>query len=237
MQSGPLADARVRHAINHALDTDGIVVAAFAGTGSPAAGPLSPLSLFAAEVEPFEYDVELARELMAQAGYSDGFSVSLLTNAGNQARADVAEMVQNQLRAINIDVAITVYEQALFLERTSVGDHDLFVFGTTPANPDPNTLLYAMFHSDMAGGPGNRMFYSNPRVDELLDRGRAELDPAVRGQMYVDIQHLIRDDAPQVFLHQGEELHIARSNVRNFSATPNGVHMFWQVYFGDSFED
>ncbi|MCL2616837.1 MAG: ABC transporter substrate-binding protein [Defluviitaleaceae bacterium] len=233
VMNGPLADARVRHAINHALDTQAIVEAAFAGTGSLANGPLSPLSAFTTELEPFEFDVELARDLMVQAGYADGFSVSLLTNAGNQARADVAEIVQNQLRAINIEVVISIYEHALFLERTAAGDHDMFVFGTTAANPDPNTLLYSMFHTDMAGGPGNRMFYSNPEVDRLLDEGRAQLDPDIRKIMYADAQRTIRDDAPQVFLHQGEELHLSRANVRNFSATANGVQWFWQVTFED----
>ena len=231
MQSYPLADIRVRHAINHALNTEAIAMTAFSGTGSPATGPLSSLSLFSVDVEPFEFDVERALELMAQAGYSEGFRLSVATNAGNQVRADIAEMVQNQLRAINIDVTIDIYEHAIFLERTAAGYHDMFVFGTTPANPDPNTLLYSMFHSSMFGAPGNRMFYYNPEVDRLLHMGRAELDKAVRAQMYADVQHLIRDDAPQVFLHQGEEIHISRSNVRNFSATANGVHRFWQIYF------
>jgi len=233
MQNYPLADVRVRHAINHALDTETIALAAFSGTGSPAAGPLSRLSLFAVDVEPFEFNVERALELMAEAGYADGFELSISTNAGNQVRADIAEMVQNQLRAINIDLTIDIYEHAVFLEHTAAGEHDLFVFGTTPANPDPNTLLYSMFHSSMSGAPGNRMFYRNPEVDRLLDDGRAELDQAVRAQMYADIQHMIRNDAPQVFLHQGEEMHISRSNVRNFSATANGVHRFWQIYFED----
>jgi len=233
MQDGPLADVRVRHAINYALDTEAIAFAAFSGTGSHATGPLSQLSLFAVDVEPFEFDVERALELMAEAGYADGFELNLFTNAGNQVRSDIAEMVQNQLRVINIDVTVDIYENAIFLERTAVGEHDLFVFGTTPANPDPNTLLYSMFHSSMSGAPGNRMFYHNPEVDRLLHYGRAELDKAIRAQMYADAQHIIRDDAPQVFLHQGEEMHIARSNVRNFFATANGVHWFWQVYFED----
>jgi len=230
-QKPPFDDVRVRHAINHALDVEAIAAIAFGGTGSVSTGPLTPLHLHYIEVEPFEFNVELARELLAEAGFPDGFSTTIWSNSGNQQRADVAEMVQNQLRAIDIDVTVEIIEWATYLELTGAGDHYMCILGWVGGNTDPNTGLFMTYHSSNFGGPGNRSFYHNPEVDRLLMEGRGVVDYAERAAIYAEIQHLIRDDAPMVFLHVGEELALSSPDVRGFAPAPTQLPWFWQVYF------
>lgn len=230
-QRPPFDDVRVRHAINHALDIEAIAAIAFGGTGAVSTGPLTPLHLHYIDVEPFEFNVELARELMAEAGFPNGFSTTIWSNAGNQQRADVAEMVQNQLREIDIDVSVEIIEWATYLELTGAGEHYMCILGWVGGNTDPNTGLFMTYHSSNAGSPGNRSFYHNPEVDRLLMEGRGAVDYAERAEIYAEVQRLIRDDAPMVFLHVGEEIALSSPYVRGFAPAPTQLPWFWEVYF------
>jgi len=225
---GPLQDLRVREAITHALQMEAIVTAAFSGSGSVADSPMTPMSNYHVSTAPYVFDIERARELMAEAGYADGFNVNFWTNSGNQPRADVAEMIQNQLRAINISVNIEVLEWATFIERTTDGDHDMMMIGWSGGDPDPDSQLFNVFHSSNFGGAGNRAFYHNPDVDRWLDEGRSEVNSDVRRQLYENIQHQIRADIPVLFVRHGEELDLSTPAVRGYVP---GSSVFWEVYF------
>ena len=229
-QSGPLADVRVRHAIAHAINIPPIIDAAWFGTGMQATGPLTTLHTHTVATEPFEFDLDRSRELLAEAGYADGLSLRFWTNAGNQARADVAEMVQAQLRQVDIDVELEIIEWGTYLEATAAGEHDMFILGWI-SQPDPHMGLNMLFHSDNVGSPGNRSFTMDPTIDRLIEEGKSELDFNRRGEIYAELQHYIRDLAPHIFLHFGEELAITRPEVRNFFMAPSGSPWFWEVYF------
>src|SRR5699024_9681037 len=96
--------------INYAVDVDAIVEAVYMGQAVPASSPISE-DVWGAntDLEPYEYDPEKARELLAEAGYEDGFSTSIWTN-DNALRVEIAEIVQAQLADVGIDVAVEVVE-------------------------------------------------------------------------------------------------------------------------------
>ncbi|MCL2617279.1 MAG: ABC transporter substrate-binding protein, partial [Defluviitaleaceae bacterium] len=229
----PTYDVRVRQAIAYALDLDAIVQHAFHGAGAPAQGPLTTSHQFFVPTEPFPFDLDRARELMAEAGYPDGFSVNFWVNEGNQMRFDAAVIVQNQLRQIDIDVNVEVLEWSSYLERTANAEHDMFILGWISGNPDPDTGLWMVFHGINSGLPGNRSFFDHPEANELLERGRGEVDDAVRAEIYARIQHIIRDEAPHIFMWEGEELIVSTPAVQNFFANPTGSPWFWEVYFAE----
>lgn len=227
----PFDDVRVRQAINYAVDMEAIVKAVFLGAGAPSKGPLGP-NVWAShqDLVPFGFDLARARELMAEAGLADGFTTTIWTNE-NQQRIDIAEILQNQLREINITATAQVLEWGAYLDGTAAGEHDMFILGWVTVTGDPDYGLFPLFHSSQMGAAGNRTFYSNPRVDELLDLGRASVDPAVRKAAYMEAQEIIRDEAPWIFTWTGEELNATRSNVVGFKNHPAGHPKLFTVSF------
>lgn len=230
-KKAPYDDARVRQAINYALNMDIIVEAVYQGVGEPSKGPLGP-NVWASNqsLEQYGFDVEKAKALMKEAGYENGFTTTIWTN-DNQQRMDIAEIVQNQLRAINIDTTVKVVEWGAYLDGTANGEHDMFILGWVTVTGDPDYGLYALFHSSQHGAAGNRTFYTNARVDELLDNARKSIDPNERQAAYTEAQKIIRDEAPWVFTWTGENLTGTQKNVRGFTQHPAGHHKLHKVFF------
>lgn len=230
-KKAPYDNVKVRQAINYALDMAAIVDAVYGGVGAPSKGPLGP-NVWASnqDLQEYGFDVEKAKELMKEAGFENGFKTTIWTN-DNQQRMDIAEIVQNQLRAINIEAEVKVVEWGAYLDGTAAGEHDMFILGWVTVTGDPDYGLYALFHSSQHGAAGNRTFYSNARVDELLDAARVTADPAAREAAYKEAQEIIRDEAPWIFTWTGENLSGTRSNVKGFSQHPAGHHKLTGVYF------
>lgn len=229
MAKEPFDDIRVRQAINYALDMGPIVENVYMGLGQPAKGALGPVVWGAnQDVRSYEQDLDKAKQLLTEAGYPDGFSTTLWTN-DNQQRMDIAEIVKNQLGQIGIEVSIEILEWGAYLERTGAGEHDMFILGWVTVTGDPDYGLYALFHSSQVGAAGNRTFYVNEEVDELLDLGRSESDEQVRFDAYQRVQEIIAEDAPWVFTWVGEEAVGVRNYVKGFTIHPAGHHALYGV--------
>ena len=228
-QKEPFDDVRVRQAINYAIDVESIIDTVMEGSGEIATGPIGPMVWAANDnLEPYGYDVDRARELLEEAGYGDGFSTTIWTN-DNQLRQDIAQIAQSQLGEIGIEIDIEVLEWGAYLDGTAAGDHDMFILGWVTVTGDPDYGLYALFHSEQFGAAGNRTFYANDRVDELLEEARRSADPDVREAAYMEVQEIVRDEAPWLFLNTGEERTGLRSNVSGFRNHPAGHHQLWNV--------
>ena len=229
VQKEPLNDVRVRQAIHHAIDVDTLVDVLYEGQAVRAAGPLSP-RIFGAhpDLAPYAYDPDRARALLAEAGYPDGFRITLWTNEA-PLRMQLAEVVQENLRAVGITADIQVMEWGAFVHETGAGRHDMAILGWMVLTGDADYGLYPLFHSSQQGAAGNRSFYSNPRVDELLERGRANSDPEVRLAAYREAQEIIRDEVPMVFLVHVQDATGIRDSVAGFVANPTRIHRLVHV--------
>ena len=177
-----------------------LVEVIYAGQAAQAFGPLSP-KVFGAhtDLEPYPYDPQRARELLAQAGYPNGFRTSIWTN-DNPLRIQIAEVLQQNLADIGVQADVEVVEWGAYLENTGAGLHDMFILGWVTVTADADYGLYALFHSSQHGSAGNRTFYTNDRVDELLDYARSTSDPDARLAAYLEVQEILREEAPWVFL-------------------------------------
>jgi peptide/nickel transport system substrate-binding protein len=228
-QKAPFDDVRVRQAINYALDAEIIVDVILEGQGIAATSPISP-QVFGAhpDLEPYGYDPERARELLAEAGHGDGFSTTLWTN-DNPIRIQIAEIAQAQLGEVGIDVDVQVLEWSTYLADTAAGLHDMFILGWVTVTADADYGLYALFHSSQFGSPGNRSFWAHDRVDELLDLGRATADPDERVAIYHEAQEIIAEEAPWIFLNITIETTGTRDNIEGFVAHPAGHHRLYSV--------
>ncbi|MGO1589412.1 MAG: glutathione ABC transporter substrate-binding protein, partial [Alkalibacterium gilvum] len=160
----PYDNKLVRQALSKAIDKDTIIEGIYQGIGLPATSPLAPdVFGYDEDVSGLEYNVEEAKELLAEAGYEDGFSTTLWTN-DNQDRIDIATNVQAQLQEIGVDVEIEIVEWGAYLENTAAGEHDMFILGWSTVTGDADYGMYPLFHSDNYGTAGNRTFFS---TDEL----------------------------------------------------------------------
>jgi ABC-type transport system substrate-binding protein len=203
---GPLRDVRVRQAINHAIDVPTIINSLVSGRGTPAAGVIPPTLEGADESRrPYGFDVNRAKQLLAEAGHPNGIDVDLWVGA-NPIFMRMAEAVQGYLNQAGIRTKIVQRETAAAREASRAGQTDLFLKDWFADYPDAENFLYPLLHSANKGVGGNISFYENPRFDQLVTASRRELDDARRVQLYRDADALAFQDAPMVFLYFYNEL-------------------------------
>jgi peptide/nickel transport system substrate-binding protein len=225
----PFDNVKVRQAINLAIDKEMIIQGVYNNVGTMATAPMGPgVWGHNSDLTGWDYDVEKAKALLKEAGYPDGFKTTIWTN-DNKERVDVAEVVQSQLKGVGIDVEIKVMEWGAYLDATSKGEHDMFILGWSNMTGDADYNQFFLFHTDAQGEIGNRSFYSNPRVDELIDLGRKETDSAKRQEYYNEAQAIEMEEAPMVFLRNDENLMAVGADVNGFWMSPAGIYMLEDV--------
>ncbi|CAD2079551.1 diguanylate phosphodiesterase [Jeotgalicoccus coquinae] len=212
-QKGPLEDKRVRQAIGHMVDKETIMEGIYYGVGRTMKGALQEELLgYNEDLEDLEYDPERAKELLEEAGYGDGFEMNIMTNDTPE-RVDLAIYLQEELKEVGIKLNIEQLEWGAYLEAVSNGEHDLFILGWPNPVGDPDQGIWPLFHSSMQGAPGNRSFFDNAKVDELLEQGRRELDEEKRKEIYQEIDKILVEEQPAVFIRQSQSANAARTEV------------------------
>jgi peptide/nickel transport system substrate-binding protein len=230
VQKEPFDDVRVRQAISMAIDKQQIIEGVMNGVGIEAVGPLAPPVFgYDESVSGIEYDPEQAQELLAEAGYEDGFSTTIWTN-DNEQRVDIAVNVQAQLEEIGVEVEIEELEWGAYLERTANGEHDMYILGWSTVTSDADYGMYPLFHSDSLGETGNRSFIEDDELDELLDEARRETDPDARQELYSQAQELLVELAPMLYLNHQEYLLGVNDSVKDFFVDAQGIYQIKQTY-------
>ena len=223
----PFDDMKVRQAISYAIDREEIVAGVYDDMGIPAKGPLAPgVWGYSEDLEGQEYDIEKAKELLAETDVADGFDTTIWVNDDQQI-IDTAVYIQNELAELNINVEIEQFEWGAYLETLANGNHEMFILGWTTVTGDADYGLYALFHSKNQGAAGNRVFYDNPEVDDLLDAGRAEIDDEARQQIYTDIEEILVEESPSSYLfHVQFAVGYNESSLSEVEIDPTGrVHL------------
>ncbi|MDR0999410.1 MAG: ABC transporter substrate-binding protein [Clostridiales bacterium] len=227
----PLTDANVRLALVKALNVESMVQAVFFGTGVPSYGLMSSQVWgYNDEYPPYSYDPEAAKNLLADAGYPDGFEITLMVS-DNQDRMNMAEIMQNQWKAIGISSKLQVFETGTFFDHYGKNDYDICIVGMTTVTRDADYGLNQMWPTS-ATPEGMEPLYSNPEVDRMLEDGRKLTDDeATRKKLYFDIQKIILDYVPMVPLFESEVLAASRANLKGFEMNAAEHFMFKQCYF------
>ena len=218
----PFDNVKVRQAINYAIDKEAIYNVVYQGTGAIAEAPMSSVVwAFNDELPAHEYNVEKAKALLAEAGYPDGFKMTMTTDESQQ-RQDTAEMVQAQLAAVGIEVEIQPLERTTYIGKVCEGALEAFSLGWASDTGDPDYALFASFHSSQHGEGGNMSFYTNPRVDELLEIGRTSTDQEARKAAYLEAQAIVWEEVPCIFLQCPEDLYAYSADLQNFGVYSDG---------------
>ncbi|MFW6364336.1 MAG: ABC transporter substrate-binding protein, partial [Spirochaeta sp.] len=174
---------------------------------------------------------------LAEAGYEDGFSMTLHHPTGRYPMdATVAEAIQDMLSEVGIDVTLETREWTSYLSFTGQAvdeaDYDAFLLGWGTVTLDADYGLYALLHTNQWNPNGNnRGFYSNPRVDTLLDQARVETDTELREEYYEEAIEVIWDDAPWIYLYNEGQINAVRSNVGGLIHHPLENLSAWNAYF------
>ena len=221
----PFDDVRVRQAIASAIDRKEIVATAEFGMAEPS-GPIpasvkswaKPLS----ELPFTKQDLAKAKELLAQAGYPDGFSFKIVTSPTFEGGLAVAQVIQDQLKKIGLKPELEVIEWGIYIDRWVKRDFDSMV-ELRGGSPDPDRFLYRTIHS--TGGVNNFLFKDN-EVDRLLDEGRKLTKNEDRKPVYDNLQVLLSEKAPVIFLYVPFETQVLRSKVKNFKQVGDGSLSF-----------
>ena len=236
LKKAPFDDIRVRQAMNYAIDKNEIIKGVLLGLGEPIASPYKPGTRWNnSKLSPYPYNPSKALALLQEAGYeknADGvlvkdgkpFEFEILTNQNKQ-REMTAVLVQRRLKEIGIDVKIRVIEWASFINRfIKTGEFKAVVLGWS-LSLDPDQ--YNIWHSSQQGpGQFNFVGYENPRVDELLEVGRRELDTSKREKIYHEFSKLMLEDSPIVYLYAGYGLSAINKRVQGIKkpAPPAGIY-------------
>jgi peptide/nickel transport system substrate-binding protein len=199
MQPKPPFDKKeVRQAVCHAINRDQIIGTLLEGFASRLDGPLGPGHYgYDPNLKPKQsYDPERSKKLLAQAGFPDGVDVELQTPVGRYTLdKQLTEAMIPMLNAVGFRARLLTPEWPTLWGNVQKGTVPFFYMGRSPA-PDPSSALHQYFRS----GVTPRIGYSNPKLDELLDKEQAEFDPKKRQQYLSQAVSILTEDAPACFL-------------------------------------
>lgn len=224
----PLDDVRIRQALNYATDRKSLIASQLRGYGEPASSPLAPADAgFDPAIRGYGYDVGRAKSLLNSAGYPNGFT---LTIAAQEAQSSIVQAVAGMWAQIGVTLNVRQLETGVFTQtifgdpqqKAASGIQCVFASWTSP-NLDPEAQLGPLYRTQSWSPAGaNLGFYSNNKLDGLLDEAAAELDTSRRNRLYSQAQQIISDDAPHVLLYYSRDLAARRSSVKDFWLFPGG---------------
>jgi len=228
-------DKKVRQAINYAIDKYEIIDGVLLGLGEVCTGPFIPKSwAYNKEVKPFPFNAKKAKELLKEAGWQDtngdgwidkdgrNFNFTILTNHGNDLRIKTAEIIQRRLKDVGIKVHIRVLEWAVFLnEFVNKKRFEAIILGWSLSR-DPDS--YDIWHSTKTEpGEFNFIGYSNQTVDRLLEDGRRTFNTEERKKVYHEIQKILYDEQPYLFLYVPDALIAISNRFKGVKPAPIGI--------------
>jgi peptide/nickel transport system substrate-binding protein len=220
---GPLQERAVRQAISCAIDRQELIDTALLGQGAPT-GPFVE-GIYA--TDPYDGlpcsdgpDKDVARQLLADGGYPDGFSIETIIITGeNETNINLAQNLQAQLAEIGVDLELVQLETNVYVERWLDADFDS-ALSENNSGPDPAQTYsrYFITGANFANVGG----LQTPELDELFAQGLAETDPEARVPIYAEISRILLEESPWVWLYRGYHNQVHVPELEGFVPTPSG---------------
>ncbi len=236
MKKEPLNNKLVRQAINYAINKKAIIKAVYGKMGVPAKNPIPPnLWSYNADIKDYNYDPEKARELLAEAGYENGFELTLFAMPVERSYIPngrkMAEMIQQQLKQVGINVKIVSYDWHTYLDKLYNLEHDMCLIGWIGDNGDPDNFFYALLSEESTKVPANNFaFWKNKQYNELIVKAKETTDTETRAELYRKAQEIIKEEAPWVPIAHSIVMMPMKKNIRGFKIYPTGNCKFQSVW-------
>ncbi len=223
--SKELSDKRVRQAVSYALDYDGIIKGLIRGAGEqpPAMIPLGILGVDKTMTR--KRDVAKAKQLLADAGYPNGFAVKMnywtapLLGVPTE---PLAAKLQADLKTVGINVTLEPKERSVMISEYRAGKPPIMLASWTPDYLDPDPWADAFYKK--GGAAAKRVSYDNPKVGDLIATAKAEQDPKKRVELYREIQKLVLEDVPFIMLIQPKSYVGLNPAIKGYA-----IHPIWFV--------
>jgi peptide/nickel transport system substrate-binding protein len=210
-----LTDVRVRQALNYAIDKDALLKAFFGGHGHPVGQPVTPPMLgYNPDVTPYPYDANMARQLLAQAGYPNGFSIDF---ESDQTHKDLSEAIAAQLAKVGVNAQLQEFDNTV--ENQRFNSHTLapmFFNVWLGVTADAEGTLTPR----LSTGAHNSWF-SDADVDKQIRAGASSINADERKQVYMPLMAELKDKAPWLYLWQGVDVYGASDKLTGWSPRPD----------------
>ena len=229
----PFDNADVRRALSMAINKKAIIDAVYQGAGQAAVNPIPPtMWSYNKSVKDYEYNPTKAKELLAKAGYPNGFETKLwalpVQRPYNPGGKQMAEMVQADLAKIGVKAEITTYEWGEYLKRGKQGESDIGMFGWTGDNGDPDNFLNTLLGCDAVGG-SNYAQWCNKEFDDLVQKAKQTSNVKERTKLYEQAQVVFKREAPWATIAHSVVYTPMSKNVNGFLMSPFGLFSFYGV--------
>ncbi len=225
-------DKSVRQAMSYAIDRQAIVNTVLFGKGTAAQSVWygEDLPYYTADFAQ-NFDLDKAKQLMAQSGFPQGFQTDFTVVAGDTVAMQTAVILKDQWSKLGIQVNIVPVEQGSWFSHWSSYDYQmLYKLGTELVNDQAQTIPFDYLTVE-DGGQGTAFTgWSSPEVTQVAKAALIEGDPTKRGQLYYQLQQLAMDEDPQLVLFHPYNRWGARDSVYGFSINPTSLYRFWDVW-------
>ena len=172
-------------------------------------------------------DVEKAKALLAEAGYPDGFTASIMVYG--DANNKIGQLVQSDFSKIGVELNVELTEFGAMLEYLNLGEHDMYTLSYGAAG-NPDSTFSNVYHGSSSAASGNRSYYANPEVDKLIDEARVTMEWEKREPVYKKMQELIMQDAPIIPLYSEQKYYAMNANMEGYVISKNAKHDFYNAY-------
>jgi len=218
----PFNNPLVRKAIGYAVEREAVIAVAFHGRGWPIYGALLPEHNWAHSPDLknyFEYNPEKAKKMLAEAGYPNGFKAKLLSTGQYKMHQQTAEVVQDYLKRIGLEIELELYEWATVVKKHNAGEYQFRIHGISMIYDDPDVLTETL-------GTGSSYSistgFSDPKVDDMLAKARFSLNRDERKKIYHDLEKYLLETGASPFIYlcfreQGEAM---GKNVHGYEHIP-----------------
>ncbi len=225
----PLADKKVRQALNYAVNKDAIIAITTQGLGKPLQSFMSsvtPLNILGGAV--YKYDPAKAKALLAEAGYASGFEAKCMILAGNQNQTNDLTAIQQMLGQVGVKLTLEQLDNPSKTARYRGEDFQMNRGGWTDDIADPSEIASYFAYSPTVNNLHSG--WKSDKVNELFMQSQAEIDVAKRRAMYKELQTIYIDEAPILFLYETPYPVCWRKNVKGFVQIPLGNNFFEGAY-------
>ncbi len=211
----PFDKKELRQAISYAVDREALVQDVYYGEAQADQGPLAEgyIGYPNPTVYPLKADTAKAKELLAAAGFPDGFKTTAICTAQFK---NETEIIAGQLAEVGIEMTVEVVDPGTSSARTKVLQFEVNMANLSYMTPDSDSTMYWFYHTDTVGNYG----YNNPDVDKALEAARVTDDPAKRAEMYQSIIKTVLEDAPYTYLLHPNIVRIYKDGLQGVPLSP-----------------